>query len=125
MLLGSVGGKLIGTELYSRTCEYLKPNSDGNSYTYVFTPDGAIIYKYWDHDDRDNYTRHSQLGQGKPVICAGEFRYNQLSFLESVIGIVNDASGHYKPDGGACLRFVSEKLEQIGIDTSKTNWYFK
>lgn len=38
---------------------------------------------------------------------------------------VNDASGHYQPDGGACLRYVAEKFQALGIDTSETLWYWK
>ncbi|RLL95560.1 hypothetical protein CFD26_104476 [Aspergillus turcosus] len=125
ILIGNYEGRLIGEDMKTRTCTFLRPNWEGNSYTWVFRPDGAIIYKFWDHDDRSKYTRHSQLGNGAPVICAGEFRLSTDSNMESVIAMVNDASGHYKPDGGACLRYVSSKFENLGIDTSETVWYWR
>ncbi|KAI5917258.1 hypothetical protein F4810DRAFT_697093 [Camillea tinctor] len=125
MLVGFYNGKLIGDELKTRTCTALRPNSEGNSYTWVLTPNGAFIYKWWGHDDRANYTRHSQLGNGDPVICAGEIRLNRRNYVESVIAMINDASGHYKPDGGACLKYVAWKLEKLGVETTETSWYWR
>ncbi|KAF1963064.1 hypothetical protein CC80DRAFT_530924 [Byssothecium circinans] len=124
MLLGYYRGKIIGDEMKTKTCTVLRPNSDGNSYTWVYKPNGAIVYKWWDHDDRANYTRHSQLGSGDPVICAGEFRVDANYAIQSVIAMANDASGHYKPDGGACLQYVAQKLEDLGIGTKNTQWYW-
>ncbi|MFL6607335.1 MAG: hypothetical protein ACJ8HF_03780 [Pseudomonas sp.] len=120
-LLGVWNGKLIGNQLKDQTSELLAANSESNSYTWVYTPEGSIIYKRWEHAKPAEYTRHSQLGSGRPVICAGEFRVKEHR-MQNVIAMVNDASGHYKPDGGACLRYVAEKFESINIDTSHTEW---
>ena len=124
MLLGYYRGKIIGDEMKTKKCTVLRPNSDGNSYTWVYTLNGAIIYKWWEHDDRANYTRHSQLGSGNPVICAGEFRIDANYAIQSVVAMVNDASGHYKPDGGACLQYVARKFEDLGVGTQNTQWYW-
>lgn len=123
-LIGMSNGKLIGTQLKQDQSEELAPNSETNSYTWVYTPEGAIIYKRWEHRTPSNYIRHSQLGSGRPVACAGEFRIIEHR-MDSVIALVNDASGHYKPDGGACLRYVAEKFEALGINTEHTEWKWK
>lgn len=123
-LMGVHDGRLIGENLKTRRTELLKPNTAGNSYTWVYTPDGAIIYRMWDHDEnRASYVRHSQLASGQPVICAGELkivRNRQSVEVEEVIGLINDASGHYRPDGGACLVPVMRKLQDLGISTLST-----
>jgi len=85
-------------------------------------PGGSIIYKLWDHNDRKNYIRHSQLGNGQPVICAGELEVRErfgANQIESVIAMVNDASGHYKPDGGKCLWSVEAKLRELAGPSQK------
>ncbi|CEF31453.1 hypothetical protein XNW1_3700001 [Xenorhabdus nematophila str. Websteri] len=33
---------------------------------------------------------------------------------------VNDSSGHYKPDGGSCFKYVVDAFENIGINCSKS-----
>jgi hypothetical protein len=128
-LVGVLNGQLIGERLNTRQCEILQPTTDQTSYTWVFTPDGSIIYTLWDHNDRRSYTRHSQLGSGQPVICAGEMeiRERQAGMLqiENVIAMVNDSSGHYKPDGGACLWSVAKKLQELGIPTDSISWYWR
>lgn len=123
-LVGLWDGKIIGNQLKNRTSEILSPNDTNNSYTWVFTPEGSIIYRRWEHGDRDNYVRHSQLGSGRPVICAGELKVIE-NRLDHVIALVNDASGHYRPDGGACLRYVAEKFESLGISTAHTEWKWR
>ncbi len=45
--------------------------------------------------------------------------------LESVVAMVNDASGHYKPDGRACLQHVHKKLTELGIPTQETQWFWR
>lgn len=127
-ILGMRNGRLIGELLKPpRKTEVLQPSDDRHSYTWVFTPQGAIIYKLWDKQDLNPYIRHSQLGSGSPVICAGEMQMNNKVMnnyvVTDVIAMVNDASGHYKPDGGACLRYVGQKLQELGIPTDKINWY--
>lgn len=127
-LMGVHDGRLVGENLKTRRTELLKPNSQGNSYTWVYTPDGAIIYKLWEHErNRTDYVRHSQLASGQPVICAGELRIvrnQQFIELQEVIAVINDASGHYRPDGGACLVPVLRKLQNLGIATlaTKLSW---
>ncbi|WP_024777737.1 hypothetical protein QZH46_08390 [Pseudomonas corrugata] len=123
-LVGMWDGKLIGNQLKSQTSEMLSPNDQSNSYTWVYTPENSIIYKRWEHADRANYIRHSQLGSGRPVMCAGEFRIREHR-MEHVIAMVNDASGHYRPDGGACLRYVAEKFEALGINTEHIEWQWR
>jgi hypothetical protein len=127
-LVGMVDGKLLGALLKTRQTEVLEPNNPDDSFTWVYTPEGSIIYRRWDHSDTQDYIRHSQLGSGRPVICAGEFKVSTTQngyFIKNVIAHVNDASGHYQPDGGACLRYVAEKFQALGIDTSDTQWYWK
>ncbi|KAB0499603.1 hypothetical protein [Pseudomonas vancouverensis] len=125
-LVGMIDGKLIGEVLKTRQTEVISPNSNSDSYTWVYTPEGSIIYRRWKHTDTGDYIRHSQLGSGRPVICAGEFRVETSTHpIKQVIAHINDASGHYQPDGGACLRYVAEKLQALGIDTSETQWYWK
>lgn len=127
-LIGMNHGRLIGEILKTRDCEALKPNEGNNSYTWVFTPDGAIIYRLWNHDDSAGYIRHSQLGSGRSVICAGEFRIERREDIDGVVDViamVNDASGHYKPDGGACLGSVEEKFKALGIPTEHITWSYR
>ena len=126
-LVGMLNGKLIGELLKTRQCEELRPTDATHTYTWVYTPEGAIIYKPWDKNDKAQYTRHSQLGSGAPVICAGELEIQQefgFNGVTSVIGMVNDASGHYRPDGGVCLWNVAKKLQELGIPTDRTGWYW-
>jgi hypothetical protein len=127
-LVGMNDGKLIGELLKSKQTEILSANGPSDSYTWVYTPEGSIIYKRWQHRASSDYVRHSQLGSGRPVICAGEFRLNNIHDrfgIRDVIGLVNDASGHYQPDGGACLKYVEEKFRGLGINTDDTHWYWK
>jgi len=132
-LLGSRNGRLIGCLLKSQVCEELAVSGDNDSYTWVFTPQGSIIYKKWDHnEDRRTYTRHSQLASGSPVICAGEFRvkgtttsWGPSTEMETFIAMVNDASGHYKPSGSDCLYYVIQQLQAIGVATDNIQMYWK
>ena len=130
-IVGMRNGRIIGELLKTRQSQELVLTSDQFSYTWVFTPEGAIIYKLWDKEaDRNLYIRHSQLGSGAAVICAGELqiKMNSNTFGENidwVIGMVNTESGHYQPDGGACLEHLSNKLEEIGIPTDQIQWYFR
>lgn len=124
-LIGMIDGKLVGELLKTRETEILHPNAESDSYTWVYTPEGSIIYRRWKHADTQDYIRHSQLGSGRPVICAGEFKVESKTNtapIKNVIVHINDASGHYKPDGGSCLRYVAEKLRALGIDVSETQW---
>lgn len=126
MLVGKMNGKIIGNLLKSRKLEELAPGA----YTWVYVPESnSIIYKYWSkEDERSNYTRHSQLASGNPVICAGEFQISsQKTFLgfEDIIVMVNDASGHYKPDGGSCLKYVMQKFQSLGFSTDQTKMYWR
>ena len=128
-LVGIMDGRLVGEQLKTGQSEFLSSNSAADSYTWVYTPEGSIIYKLWQHElSRTDYIRHSQLGSGRPVICAGEFRIDRVSDtqrIRDVIAKVNDASGHYKPDGGSCLRYVAEKFQALGIDIDKTEWHWR
>lgn len=123
-LIGRLNGRLIGHQLSSGQSEKLESNTTTSSYTWVYTPEGSLIYRRWDKTNHAAYIRHSQLGSGRPVICAGEFKVIDQQ-LQSVISMVNDASGHYEPDGGACLRYVAEKFEALGISTEHTEWKWR
>lgn len=119
-LIGVTQGRVLAYDLKSKSPVYLKANTDNDAYTWVYTPQGSIIVKHWDKAaSRDQYVRHSQLGAGKPVVCAGEASIKG-SAVHDLLGMINDASGHYKPDGGACLVHVLERLGQLGFDTSST-----
>jgi len=123
-LIGVFDGQVLAYDLKGKHPVYLKPNTDNDAYTWVYTPQGSIIVKHWDKAaSRDHYVRHSQLGAGKPVVCAGELtirrEVSHLAVLD-LLGMINDASGHYQPDGGACLGHVLERLAQLGFDTSVT-----
>ena len=123
-LIGAQNGRIFAYDLKHRIPVYLKPNTENDSYTWVYTPQGSIILKHWDRrTPRDEYVRHSQLGAGSPVVCAGEMRISQQPgplVVEDLLGMINDASGHYKPDGGACLGHVLQRLRQLGLDTRAT-----
>lgn len=98
--------------------EVLVDHGDDGHYSWVFSPNQAIIYK-WNSGEaikKGDYVRHSQLGSGKPVICAGEWTIEK-SQIGYIIGTINDASGHYKPDGRKCMRPVLDKLKCLGVDT--------
>ncbi len=123
-LIGEDRGQILAYELKSGRLIYLRPNTAQDAYTWVYTPQKSILVKFWDQSlDRTSYTRHSQLGGGQAVVCAGEMRIERKttsSAVSDILGLVNDASGHYKPDGGQCLGHVLERLEQLGLDTAHT-----
>ncbi|MFJ4348619.1 hypothetical protein [Pseudomonas sp. NPDC089401] len=123
-LIGVSAGHVLAYDLKEKSVVYLKPNTKDDAYTWVYTPQGSIIVKHWDKaTSRDQYIRHSQLGAGKPVVCAGELSIGESSShlaISDLLGMINDASGHYKPDGGACLGHVLERLAQLGFDTRDT-----
>lgn len=111
---------LIGKELITREEVVLRDRDEGGHYSWVFTPDQAIIYK-WNSGElitSGDYIRHSQLGGGEPVICAGEFNLDQEAAINIMLATINDSSGHYTPDGGKCMGPVLNKLESLGIDTT-------
>ncbi|WP_079229014.1 hypothetical protein [Pseudomonas putida] len=123
-LIGEQHGRILAYDLKHKCPIYLEPSSDADSYTWVYTPQGSIIVKWWDKvAPQSAYVRHSQLGGGQPVICAGEMKISRQAgqmAVQDLLGMINDASGHYQPDGGACLGHVLERLEQLGLDTSAT-----
>jgi hypothetical protein len=117
----TIDGKkqLIGRQLMTRAEEILQDRGGGGHYSWVFTPDQAIVYK-WNSGPAltsKTYIRHSQLGGGQPIICAGEFDLTDGAF-DVMIATINDASGHYKPDGGKCMGSVLDKLATLNIDTT-------
>lgn len=123
--MGSIDGKIIGEDLKSQKTVILQPNTFGNSYAWVYTPGGAIFYRCWNHDHRGKSTRHSQFGSGKPVQCAGEFTIGQFGHLETVLVMMNDASGDYTPKGSECLGPVAAKLESLDINLKDVHWVFR
>ncbi len=111
--------QLIGKNLMTKEEEVLVDHGDGGHYSWVFHPSQAIIYK-WNSGEaikKGDYIRHSQLAGGVPVICGGEWTLEQGQ-LGIMIATINDASGHYKPDGGKCMGPVLTKLELLGVNTA-------
>ncbi|AGZ36058.1 hypothetical protein C4Q28_09885 [Pseudomonas sp. SWI6] len=127
-LIGEQDGRVLGFELVGQRPVYLEPNTANDSYTWVYTPQGSIIVKRWDKAaPRAHYITHSQLGMGAPVVCAGEMTIVRMGAgvaVHDILGMINDASGHYVPDGGACLAHVRERLAQLGLDTTRTTVAF-
>lgn len=127
-LIGEQDGRILGYDLVNQSPVYLRPNTDDDSYTWVYTPQGSIIVKRWDKAaPRSHYITHSQLGMGAPVVCAGEMTIVRMKAgvaVNDILGMINDASGHYVPDGGACLAHVRERLAQLGLDTTRTTVAF-
>ncbi|CAB5531598.1 Uncharacterised protein [Pseudomonas putida] len=123
-LIGEYQGRLLAYDLKDKKPVYLEPNTAIDSYTWVYTPQGSIIIRRWDKTaSRSSYIRHSQLGSGNPVVCAGELTITRVAThmaVQDLLGMINDASGHYLPDGGTCLAHVRERLAQLGLDTSST-----
>ena len=121
VLLPMVNGKLYGNQLKRQITEELKlyAQSEGH-YSWVLVPGGKILYKWNSQlalDSRD-YTRHSDLNAGLPVTCAGEFyltRKTSFIFLNTLYIEINDSSGHYKPDGNVCFRYVLDQFAELGI----------
>ncbi len=128
ILTGSISGVLYGTNLKREICEEVVLYSkDEGHYSWVLSPGGDILYK-WNSQlelDTRNYTRHSDLNQGEPVICAGEFYLTKGGniFLEELYIELNDSSGHYKPNGKQCIKYVIEKFKEINIDTTRVIAY--
>ena len=129
MLIGIRDGKPVGNLLKVGKSEYLETGlhpSEGH-YSWVYTTGCAIIYKWNSRQEIDegNYTRHSQLGSGQKVICAGEFylkttRLPDKVWVDKIFIEINNSSGHYKPDV-TCLKPVVDKFKSLGfsIDDSK------
>jgi len=120
VLVGVEFGALKGMLIKTREKEYLNhtTNEDGH-YSWVFTPQSAIIYKWNAGKDlsNKNYIRHSTLFGGLPVVCAGEFYIDaSTKSISHAISKLNDSSGHYQPDGGKCLGPVLTKLKALGLD---------
>lgn len=122
ILLPMRNGKLYGDQLKRQITEELPlyEKSEGH-YSWVLTPGGKILYKWNSQLELDSrqYTRHSDLNQGRPVTCAGEFYLTRRSsniFLTELYIEINDSSGHYKPSAAVCFRYVLEEFEALGID---------
>ncbi|KAG9227074.1 hypothetical protein CCMSSC00406_0008274 [Pleurotus cornucopiae] len=118
-------GHLIGEDLKQKQATVLAANTEGTSYTFVYTPGGSIVYRLWNHDHRNDYARHSRLEGGRDVICAGEFCVSQAGNIESVVLMKSDSGEYYRPTGGECLACVSDKLKSLGITTDNVDWYWK
>jgi hypothetical protein len=125
VLLGIFNGMMFGSNLQKETCEYLPfYNKDEGHYSWVLAPGGNIVYNWNDKLSLDskNYTRHSELNAGKPVVCAGEMYLSQGVLRELYVEL-NDSSGHYKPDGGACFKYVLDQFSKIGIPSQNVQLY--
>ncbi|NEO82555.1 hypothetical protein, partial [Moorena sp. SIO4G3] len=130
VLIGIEDGKLYGENLKAQRCEevVLYSKEEGH-YSWVLSPAGYILYK-WNSKlelDKKNYTRHSELGSGEAVTCAGEFylteTFNSSISIKELYIELNDSSGHYKPDGNKCFRYVLEKLKYLGIKSENVQVY--
>lgn len=122
VLIGVIGGHLYGSQLKSQQCEKLIPHKAEGHYSWALVPGGKIMY-VWNSElqiEEKNYTRHSDLNQGRPVQCAGEFTFSNFPIrLDGLYIDLNDFSGHYRPDGKKCFSFVLNAFKDLGIDTSK------
>ena len=129
LLLTVHKGNIYGEEFLSKHCAPLTlyPKSAGH-YSWVLVPYSTnfsrIIYVWNSKLSLDNrsYTRHSDLAGGDRVICAGEFYLSKQGgtvFLKELHIEINDASGHYKPNGARCLGFVVNKFKDLGLDISQ------
>ncbi|AXV10076.1 hypothetical protein DVS28_b0306 (plasmid) [Euzebya pacifica] len=109
---------LVGRNLMTKQEEVLTNRDPNGHYSWVFHPSQAIIYTWNSGPALSNgtYIRHSQLGGGKPVACAGEWTLADDGGIGLMIASINDRSGHYKPDGGKCMGPVLDKLRCINID---------
>jgi hypothetical protein len=127
IILGQYNGIIYGSNLKNKICEEIvqHPENKGH-YSWVLEPkNGNIIYK-WNSElgiETKNYTRHSELNTGEPVICAGEF-YIKGGNLYKLYIELNDSSGHYKPDGKECLPYVLQKFKDLGIEASLEAEYY-
>ncbi|WP_420125976.1 hypothetical protein [Longimicrobium sp.] len=128
VLMGVYGAKLWGNQLKRQRCEEVRPRdkSEGH-YSWVLVPNGDMLYA-WNSQlalEERNYTRHSDLNQGEAVTCAGEFylTYNNFGQLwcQDLYIELNDSSGHYKPNGPKCFRYVIDTLVGLGIATESIN----
>jgi len=125
VLIGVYNGKLYGCQLKTRMSEELKTYKPGEGhYSWALVPGGSIMY-VWNSqlqlNDRD-YTQHSDLNENKPVVCAGEFMFSSSQpfvFLNTIHIELNDASGHYKPDGAKCFSFILDAFKDLKLDTSE------
>jgi len=129
ILTGIKDGKLYGDNIKAKQCEEVVLYSKNKGhYSWVLSTEGDIIYK-WNSQlelDTKNYTRHSDLGSGEPVICAGEFYLTTKTssiFIQELYVELNDSSGHYKPDGKKCFRYVLNKFEDVGIKLENVQVY--
>lgn len=57
---------------------------------------------------------HSQLGRGRPVLCAGELKF-RLSLDEWQLSEINNGSGHYRPLATALSTIENIFLVDFGI----------
>lgn len=125
VLLGVFNGMMFGSNLKNETCQYLPFYSKCQGhYSWVLTPDSDIIYKWNDKLslDEGNYTRHSELNEGKPVVCAGEM-YLSGGVLKELYVELNESSGHYKPDGAKCFKYVQDRFDKIGIRGQNVQYF--
>ncbi|WP_375319114.1 hypothetical protein [Candidatus Tisiphia endosymbiont of Oplodontha viridula] len=128
IVMGIFNGKLYGSQLKSHTCEEIIMHSDGH-YSWIFDPkERNITYVRNSKEKIENkdYIRHSQLNKGNPVLCAGEFyiKHIKLGYSYKLFVDINDSSGHYKPDGRACIPPVIEKFQELGIHASSDIAFF-
>jgi hypothetical protein len=123
---GSVIGESIGDSV--PTCNILQPGdytfvmkwqNDENATDYVGNTD--IIYLKQVTAGTKDYIRHSQLGSGLPVFCAGTFKisnFSSISYFNEIVEVTN-SSGHYTPNC-RCLGVLKDKLKGLNIFTSNT-----
>ncbi|KAF9530753.1 fungal fucose-specific lectin-domain-containing protein [Crepidotus variabilis] len=127
ILVGYNNGRLVGDELKTCRSVTLQPNAPNTSYTWVYTPEGAIFYRLWEHDHRNQYVPSNQIaiaGEKLAVICAGEFCIAQAGHLTSVLVLINNVNGYVETLGSRSLGPVAVKLGNLGIDLTRTSWYY-
>ncbi|KAF9530757.1 hypothetical protein CPB83DRAFT_834109 [Crepidotus variabilis] len=127
IIVGCNNGRfVVGDDLKTCRSVTLQPNAPNTSYAWVYTPEGAIFYRLWEHDHREQYVPNNQIviAGEQPVVCAGEFRIAQAGHLTSVLVLINDVSGYVEKRGSESLGPVAVKLRGLGINLTRTSWYY-
>lgn len=137
-LITSHNGAVVGEPLAGTpTCNVLTTGE----YTFVMkwqnnevTPDYIentdIVYLKQAQVLGPDYIRHSQLGAGLPVFCAGTFKVRHNWIFDDDLEAINELtevtnnSGHYKPLC-KCLGVLHAKLTALKVNTGNAKTMFQ
>ncbi|MFJ4348620.1 hypothetical protein [Pseudomonas sp. NPDC089401] len=127
-LIGASQGRILAYDLVHETPVHLPANTGNDVYTWAYSPHGSFIVKHWGEAvPRDPFFKHCRLAAGGSVVCAGEMRIRRVAsdlVVQDVLCMTNvdDARG-YRPDRGACLVHVLERLGQLGFEGTRAHVY--